>query len=213
MRTGNVLLIFFGIIITICAGFAAWYYHVLFTFVAICGIVMIVIGGTEEARLSKLNKPSDPYYMHTVTPPEPQFGAPSAHVMYNQPTMAPTFRQPFVAHVETGPASPGLTEFICQTDGVSCTFGSLYEAIGYLLADKDDYFRAMFYAYAVDCSRHGKPIENLARDPNAQRYHDFANAAIQSPEFLRSAHRLCAMDYIEIGSGTNAYKMAAFYFP
>ena len=213
MRIGNAFLIFFGVLVAGCAGFAAWYYHIGFTFVSIGGIVMIIIGITAERRFSKINKPSNPFYMNAAPPSENQFSAPSAPVLYNQPPMAPTFRQPFVAHLETGPASPGLTEFICQTDGVSCTFGSLYEAIGYLLGDKDDYFRAMFYAYAVDCNRHGKAIENLTKDQNAQRYHDFASAAIQSPEFLRSMHRFGTMDFVEISSGTNAYKMAAFYFP
>lgn len=107
----------------------------------------------------------------------------------------------------------GFVEYLQETGQYDPRFLGRDDAMGYVLAGTDDRTCAMFYAYAVDCARHGRVMGNINRERNLSRYEAFADAAVQIPEFLRSLHRMGAWSYWEPSPSTNAYKMAAKWFP
>ena len=111
------------------------------------------------------------------------------------------------------PIPPGFIEYLQETNQYDTRLRGQDDAIGYVLAGADDYTRALLYAYAVDCARHGRTMGNINREPELPRYRAFADNAIKSPEFLRSMARIGTWSYWNPSPNTNAYKMTALWFP
>ena len=108
---------------------------------------------------------------------------------------------------------PRFLEYLKESGQYDPGLRNRDEAIGYVLADADDHKRALLYAYAVDCARHGCTMGNVLREKKLPQYKAFADQAVQSPEFMRSLDRMGTWSYWSPGTSTNAYKLAAKWFP
>ncbi len=110
------------------------------------------------------------------------------------------------------PIPPRFLEYLKETGQYDPDMRGRDDAIGYVLAGADDRKRALFYAYAVDCSRHRREMGNIDAEDGRDLYEAFADQAIASPEFLRSLHRMGTWDYWSPSENTTAYKMASLWF-
>lgn len=87
------------------------------------------------------------------------------------------------------------------------------DALGYILAGEDYRMRALFFAYAVDCERHGKTMGDIRKAKNLRKYEQFADFVGEHEELHRSIYGRPIGDYWSPSHNTKIYKAAAVWFP
>lgn len=87
------------------------------------------------------------------------------------------------------------------------------DALGYILAGEDCRTRARFFAYAVDCERHGKTMGDIRKAKNMEKYEQFVDFVDEHEELHRSIYGRPADDYWNPSHNTKIYKAASVWFP
>lgn len=87
------------------------------------------------------------------------------------------------------------------------------DALGHILAGEDYRVRAQFFAYAVDCERHGKTMGDIRKARNLGKYEQFADFVGEHEELHRSLYGRPTCDYWSPSHNTKIYKAAAVWFP
>ena len=113
------------------------------------------------------------------------------------------------------PIPPGFKQYLIEEgygDKIEKYEGRI-NALVDVLWDKSDRDRAVFFAYAVDCERHGKTMGNIKKAKNLPRYEEFADYVLLHDDLKRSVLERGTREYWEPGHNTKVYRAAKEWFP
>ena len=118
------------------------------------------------------------------------------------------------AYSYDSPIPAGFEEYLRQSGSAEKLgeYEGRVDALIDVLFDKGERERAMFYAYGVDCERHGRIMGNIRKEANYPRYAQFADYVLSKDDLKRSLHERSTKEFWGPGHNTKIYRAAKEWF-